>query len=98
MERHSLLTGIGGIGCLPERDTVSHESNKRTSNRMLNTNNAGRVIKPRHCPDTHSELNVKMYAPQDQNYLGSHKIREVDISDSDIFCMWHQVERCQSLR
>ena len=65
---------------------------------MLNNTNEGRVLKPRHCPGAHSELNVKMYAPQDQNCLGSHKIREVDISDSDIFRMWYQVERRQSLR
>ena len=89
------MTGIGGIGCLPARDTVSHESNKRKS---INTTNEGRAIKPRHCPDVYSELNVKMYAPQGQNYLGSNKIREVDISDSDIFRMWYQVERRQSLR
>ena len=95
MERHSLLTGIGGIGCLPARNTVSHESNKRKS---INTTNEGRAINPRHCPDVYSELNVKMYAPQGQNYLGSNKIREVDISDSDIFRMWYQVERRQSLR
>ena len=86
--RHVLLTSLGGISYKVFIDSVSNGSNKRTSTQIMNTTNQGRAMKPQHGLGIHAEFPVKMDVPKDQKCLGSNKIREVDISDDDILCMY----------
>ena len=86
--RHVLLTGLGGISYKIFLDSVSHGSKKRTSTQMMSITNQGRLMKPRHGLGIQAEFPVKLDVPKDQNFLGSNKIQEVDISDDDILCMY----------